>query len=98
MEKFCLKWNHFQSNFFDWLKEGYGAVVGVVIKARLLAIPVFIGGMVATWWVYTSTPTGFIPEEDQGYFFMLGNSPAGVSIEYTKDVIEKVTKIVQEAS
>jgi hydrophobe/amphiphile efflux-1 (HAE1) family protein len=59
-------------------------------------IPVFIAGLVATGWVYSSTPTGFIPEEDQGYFFMLGNAPAGVSIEYTKDVIDQAIQIVQK--
>ncbi len=84
------------NNFFDWLKERYGDIIALVIKSRLIAIPVFVGGLVLTWWVYVSTPTGFIPEEDQGYFFMLGNAPPGVSIEYTKDVIEKVTDVVQE--
>ncbi len=80
---------------FDWLKEGYGTLVGWVIRVRLLAIPVFIAGLVATWWIYTSTPSGFIPEEDQGYFFMLGDSPTGVSIEYTRNVLEQATRIVE---
>jgi multidrug efflux pump subunit AcrB len=60
-----------------------------------LVIPVFIAGLVATAWIYTTTPTGFIPEEDQGYFFVLGNSPPGVSIEYTKNLIQEVIDIVQ---
>lgn len=84
------------NRFFDWLKEGYGGLVELLIRIRLLVIPVFIAGLVATGWVYSSTPTGFIPEEDQGYFFMLGNAPAGVSIEYTKDVIDKAIQIVQK--
>jgi hydrophobe/amphiphile efflux-1 (HAE1) family protein len=84
------------NRFFDWLKEGYGSLVEFLIRVRLLVIPVFIAGLVATGWVYSSTPTGFIPEEDQGYFFMLGNAPAGVSIEYTKDVIDQAIQIVQK--
>ncbi|BFM38988.1 efflux RND transporter permease subunit [Synechocystis sp. LKSZ1] len=84
------------NRFFDWFKEGYGSLVELLIRVRLLVIPVFIAGLVATGWVYSSTPTGFIPEEDQGYFFMLGNAPAGVSIEYTKDIIDQAIQIVQK--
>jgi hydrophobe/amphiphile efflux-1 (HAE1) family protein len=83
------------NNFFDWAKEGYGRIVEFFIKVRLLAVPVYIGGLIATYIVYSSTPSGFIPEEDQGYFFMLGNAPPGVSIEYTKDIIDRAIKIVQ---
>lgn len=79
---------------FDWLKERYGNIITAILKVRLLAIPIFIGSLILTVIVYNITPTGFIPEEDQGYFFMLGNSPAGVSIEYTKDVISQATEIV----
>jgi hydrophobic/amphiphilic exporter-1 (mainly G- bacteria), HAE1 family len=81
--------------FFDRLKDGYGKIIEFLISARLLVLPVFIAALVATGWLYTITPTGFIPEEDQGYFFMLGNSPPGVSIQYTKRVIQQVTEVVQ---
>ena len=84
------------NSFFDWFKEGYGRIVEFLITIRLLVIPFFIAGLIATAWVYNATPTGFIPEEDQGYFFLLGNSPPGVSIEYTKKVIAKVTDIVRK--
>ncbi len=83
------------NKFFDWLKEGYVKLIEFLITIRLLVIPVFIAALVATGWIYTITPTGFIPEEDQGYFFMLGNSPPGVSIEYTQNIIKQVTDIVQ---
>ncbi|UAJ73309.1 efflux RND transporter permease subunit [Synechocystis sp. PCC 7339] len=79
---------------FDWIKERYGNIITMLLKVRLLAIPVYIASIALTAFVYNMTPTGFIPEEDQGYFFMLGNSPAGVSIEYTKDIISQATEIV----
>lgn len=84
------------NRFFDWIREGYGKIVEFLITIRLLVLPLFIAALVGTAWVYSVTPTGFIPEEDQGYFFMLGNSPPGVSIEYTKDIISKVITIVKE--
>ncbi|MEB3310527.1 MAG: efflux RND transporter permease subunit [Snowella sp.] len=83
------------NTFFDWIKAGYTKLIEFLITIRLLVIPVFIAALVATGWIYTITPTGFIPEEDQGYFFMLGNSPPGVSIDYTKEIIQQVTEIVQ---
>ncbi|MEB3191470.1 MAG: efflux RND transporter permease subunit [Snowella sp.] len=83
------------NRFFDWIREGYGKIVEFLIAIRLLVLPFFIASLVGTAWIYSITPTGFIPEEDQGYFFILGNSPPGVSIEYTKDIISKVITIVK---
>lgn len=84
------------NRFFDWIREGYGKIVEFLIAIRLLVLPFFIASLVGTAWIYSITPTGFIPEEDQGYFFILGNSPPGVSIEYTKDIISKVITIVKD--
>ena len=41
-------------------------------------------------------PTGFLPEEDQGYFFVNVISPKGVSLQMTDQVMHSIEKILEE--
>lgn len=75
---------------FDWLRAGYTRAIEVLMRARVAVLIVFVLGLIASGWIYMTTPQGFIPEEDQGYFFVLGEAPAGVSLNYTTKVVEQV--------
>ncbi|MEP0884075.1 efflux RND transporter permease subunit [Trichocoleus sp. ST-U3] len=81
---------------FDALKHLYTRSIEFLMRIRLLVLVVFIGALVASGWIYTTTPQGFIPEEDQGYFFIIAEGPAGVSLNYTDKIVEQVQeKILQ---
>ena len=41
----------------------------------------FAGVCAATWFGMTNLPTGFLPDEDQGYFFVNSVLPEGASLE-----------------
>ncbi len=43
-----------------------------------------------TYFLYNFVPTGFVPEEDQGYFFTIVQAPDGVSLNYTDKIMEQV--------
>ena len=43
----------------------------------------FFVGLGATVWMYRIVPTGFIPQEDQGYLYVIVQAPPGSSLEYT---------------
>jgi multidrug efflux pump subunit AcrB len=60
----------------------------------LLVIAIFIAGLVATGWIYQTTPQGFIPEEDQGYLFAIVEAPAGVSLNYSTDLVKRISEEV----
>ncbi|GAA6621442.1 efflux RND transporter permease subunit [Scytonema sp. NUACC26] len=79
---------------FDWFKGGYVKIVEFLIRIWWLVIPIFIAGLLATGWIYQTTPQGFIPEEDQGYFFTIVESPPGVSLNYSVDLVKKITEEV----
>ncbi|KAF3886017.1 MULTISPECIES: efflux RND transporter permease subunit [Nostocales] len=79
---------------FDWFKGGYVKIVEFLIRVRWLVIPVFLAGLFATGWIYQTTPQGFIPEEDQGYFFTIVEAPPGVSLNYSVDLVKKITEEV----
>lgn len=48
--------------------------------------------------MYKIVPTGFIPEEDQGYFFVIAQAPDGVSLRYTESIMDRVAKEVSVIS
>lgn len=79
---------------FDLVKSGYRRLIEALTKIKLIVMIVFIAGLVLTGWTYSVMPQGFIPEEDQGYFFVVVEAPEGVSLNYTNDVNIEVMKQV----
>ncbi|KYC35777.1 RND transporter [Scytonema hofmannii PCC 7110] len=79
---------------FDWFKGGYVKIIEFLIRIWWLVIPIFVACLVATGWIYQTTPQGFIPEEDQGYFFTIVEAPPGVSLNYSVDLVKKITQEV----
>ncbi len=77
---------------FAWFTHRYVGFVSYLTHIKPIVIGVFIAGLVATVLMYKAVPTGFIPEEDQGYFFVIAQAPDGVSLKYTESVMERVAK------
>lgn len=82
------------NRFFDWMKHGYVRSVEFLLRLRWGVMIVFIAGLVATGWIYVTTPQGFIPEEDQGYFFILSEGPPSVSLNYTDAIVRRVEEMI----
>ncbi|MDJ0648287.1 MAG: efflux RND transporter permease subunit [Xenococcaceae cyanobacterium MO_188.B19] len=78
------------NRFFAWVTVQYRRLLELITRFKLIIIAVFIGGLVATGWVYQTLPQGFIPDEDQGYFFGIVEAPAGVSLNYTSEISRQV--------
>jgi hydrophobic/amphiphilic exporter-1 (mainly G- bacteria), HAE1 family len=79
---------------FTWFTRRYVGFVSFLTGAKLLVMGVFIAGLLATVFMYRAVPTGFIPEEDQGYFFVIAQAPDGVSLKYTSAIMDRVAKEV----
>jgi HAE1 family hydrophobic/amphiphilic exporter-1 len=65
-----------------------------LIRVRALVALVFVAMLGATYWVYTRVPTGFVPDEDQGYIFIIIQAPQGASLDYTMAIEKQVEQIV----
>jgi HAE1 family hydrophobic/amphiphilic exporter-1 len=57
---------------------------------------IYLALMAVTFWGFISVPTGFIPEEDQGYAIVGVMLPDGSSLERTKEVTARVEKILAD--
>jgi HAE1 family hydrophobic/amphiphilic exporter-1 len=54
----------------------------------------FFAGLGVTYFVFTRVPTGFVPDEDQGYFIIVIQAPSGASLEYTEAIGAQVSKML----
>jgi HAE1 family hydrophobic/amphiphilic exporter-1 len=70
------------------------AVLRVLIRARVVVTLVFVLLLGATYWVVVRVPSGFVPDEDQGYLMILVQAPQGASLDYTMKVVQQVEQII----
>lgn len=88
------------------LKRGFDAVfdpttrVYARLAERLLAwrwpmMLVFVGFVVATVFLFTRVPTGFVPAEDDGNIFIDVRLPDGASLNRTEEVLADVVEVLE---
>ena len=74
--------------------RGYTILLRRLENRKLAVMFFFFAGLAATYWIYNRVPTAFVPDEDQGYFIVAVQSPAGASLDYTTRVSDKVSQIL----
>ncbi|MCR6632839.1 MAG: multidrug efflux RND transporter permease subunit [Magnetospirillum sp.] len=79
----------------DRTQNGYASVVGSVVRKSVLSLVVLAGVLLASGALLKSTPTGFLPEEDQGAFFTEIKLPEGASLNRTLQVTERVENAIR---
>jgi hydrophobe/amphiphile efflux-1 (HAE1) family protein len=80
----------------DNVRDGYAAIVRRLVRLSLfgLLLVVFSAGAIAV--LTLRTPTGFLPEEDQGAFFVNVQLPDGASVYRTREVVSRLTRLMRE--
>jgi HAE1 family hydrophobic/amphiphilic exporter-1 len=73
----------------------YESLLHRLARWKPAVMTVFLAGLVATYFLFKAVPTSFIPEEDEGYFFVLVQAPPGASLQYTTQVLDKAAAIVR---
>jgi HAE1 family hydrophobic/amphiphilic exporter-1/multidrug efflux pump len=74
---------------FNKVTGGYLSGVGFFLRRITIAAACLIGLWLGAGWLLTKLPTGFVPNEDQGYFFTVFNLPDGASMERTDDLMKR---------
>ncbi|MFD1880517.1 efflux RND transporter permease subunit [Paracoccus pacificus] len=80
---------------FDGVQHGYTNTVNWMIRRPLRVLLVYIGLGALMVFLFLRTPTGFLPDEDQGIMFALIQGPTGATTERTAKVIEQVGNYFQ---
>ncbi len=94
---FALGWFF---GLFNWVfSRGtrlYTGIVGLSLRASALVLLVYSGLLVLTWWTSTKLPSGYIPNGDQGRFYIAVQLPDAASLERTQKVIDRIAELVQQ--
>jgi HAE1 family hydrophobic/amphiphilic exporter-1 len=80
----------------SWISRTYARTIHFVLRIRYVLLLLFIAGLVATVYVYQRVPTGFIPQEDQGTFYVIVQAPPGSSLQYTAALADRATAIIAQ--
>ena len=80
------------------LTRGYRALLHHLLEYKLAMAVLFFAGLGLTYFVFTRVPTGFVPDEDQGYFIIVIQAPSGASLEYTKAIGKQVSDLLRDVS
>ncbi len=81
---------------FDWLSDRYGRFTAQLVRKTALMLGIYGVLLAATGVTLTSTPTGFIPEQDQGILIGVVQLPPGSSLERTREVLARAYQIVRK--
>jgi hydrophobe/amphiphile efflux-1 (HAE1) family protein len=79
---------------FDWLSDRYGRVTARLVRLSVLMLALYAALLFLTGFTLAKTPTGFIPEQDQGILIGVVQLPPGASLERTTQVLNRAYEII----
>jgi multidrug efflux pump len=74
----------------DRVTGAFGHAVTLIIKRMAIALVLLAGFLYSIFHLFTTLPTSFVPNEDQGYAFALIIMPDAASLDRTAAVAERV--------
>jgi HAE1 family hydrophobic/amphiphilic exporter-1 len=81
---------------FERGRNGYISTCRTLIRKSALALIVLAGCTALAGWFGTRLPTGFLPEEDQGYLLLSVQLPNAASLQRTDAAVSQIEKIVKQ--
>jgi len=79
---------------FDWVTHKYLGGVAMLIRRSALALMILGVFWLGAGWLFKKIPTGFLPDEDQGAFFVSVRLPDGASLDRTDAATAKIENVV----
>ena len=76
-------------------RAAYARLLLWIVGARTLIAVGFVVALAVTGFVFVSTPTGFLPDEDLGYFFVTIQAPQGTPLWREEQIGRQVEGIVK---
>jgi HAE1 family hydrophobic/amphiphilic exporter-1 len=87
--------NGFNSGF-DSFTNAYLKVAGFAARKMMISLIVLGLIVLAAWILGGKVPSGFVPQEDEGYFMMAVQMPDASSLERTNAVSQKVEALLDK--
>src|SRR5205085_9376767 len=79
---------------FEWLSGRYGGLTGKLVHRSTVMLLIYGGLLGLTVWRLNATPTGFIPDQDQGFLIGVIQLPPGSALERTEAAVNRIREVV----
>jgi multidrug efflux pump len=85
---------------FNWsFRHGSGLylrVVGLALRGSAIVLLLYAGLVALTWWTSTRLPTGYIPNQDQGRFYIAVQLPDAASMDRTQKAADHIAGVLMD--
>jgi hydrophobe/amphiphile efflux-1 (HAE1) family protein len=81
---------------FAWLSDFYAALSARLVRRPKTMLAAYAALILATAGLFWITPSGFIPQQDQGYLLTVVQLPPGASLDRTDAVLRTVAGRLQQ--
>jgi HAE1 family hydrophobic/amphiphilic exporter-1 len=79
------------NKFFEWITLGFASASEIFARRAFLCVIFLAACLWGSNWLYEKIPSGFIPDEDMGIFFVNIQLPEAASVERTHKVVRDAT-------
>ncbi|MBB5439329.1 HAE1 family hydrophobic/amphiphilic exporter-1 [Pedobacter sp. AK017] len=83
------------NNWFNSVSGRYQNLLGKIVNRRVITFGMLLAFCAGIGLLNKVLPAGFIPNEDQGMFYAVIQTPPGSSLERTNQIAEKLQKIAE---
>jgi multidrug efflux pump len=82
------------NQFFQFFSESYSRLVGRLIRMVTIMLVIYLGLNGLNFLAFNNVPSGFIPQQDQGYLILYVQLPDAASLSRTAEVVKQVNRII----
>jgi hydrophobe/amphiphile efflux-1 (HAE1) family protein len=79
---------------FQWLSTSYGQLTRRLVQVTGIVLVAYVALIGVAGFQFARAPTGFIPEQDQGYLITVVQLPPGATLDRTEAVVRKAIEII----
>jgi hydrophobe/amphiphile efflux-1 (HAE1) family protein len=80
----------------DKVRDAYGTAIARMIRFSVIGLAMVAVAAAGIIGLGRITPTGFLPEDDQGTLFVVIQLPGGASVARTTDVVQQAEEILKK--
>jgi HAE1 family hydrophobic/amphiphilic exporter-1 len=84
------------NRLFNRVTDGYVRVSALLVRRTGLTLILLLGFAAAAIFFGQQMPTGFLPDEDQGYFYVNLQLPTAASLQRTDEVCRKIEDLLAQ--
>jgi multidrug efflux pump len=84
------------NNAFGWTTDRFTGGVGFFLRHAVIGGVIVAAMLGATWYLFQRVPGGLVPQEDQGYVFLVTALPPAASLDRTRAITAEVNRGAQQ--